>query len=335
MRSIRRFAAVCVAAVASLAGSTTRVRAGEPSEPATVPMPTLGGMQFWADQLFFHQWRIQQNVYTGHYRLLDGDDYRHASGTYQQCLAALERIKVRDKLPPMRGKAVVVLHGLGHSRAAMDDLAKYLKEKGGYEVFNVAYPSTRVEIAEHARSLKHILDHLDGIEEINFVAHSMGNIVVRHYLGDPQAGTPTDAAAKRKPDPRLARFVMLGPPNHQAYLAVLAGSNGLFRAVTGEPGQQLGREWDHLEEHLATPQFEFAIIAGGRGKDRGYNPVVPGDNDGVVSVASTRLAGASDFAVLPVMHTFMMNDPKVQEYTLRFLREGCFLSPKQRQPVTK
>ena len=55
--------------------------------------------------------------------------------------------------------------------------------------------------------------YLDGIAEINFVGHSMGNIVIRHYLGD-EAG--------KKPDGRLRRFVMLGPPNHEAYLASLA-----------------------------------------------------------------------------------------------------------------
>ncbi|MGQ9575532.1 MAG: hypothetical protein ACUVUC_09450 [Thermoguttaceae bacterium] len=35
-------------------------------------MPTLGGKQFWADELLFHQWRIQRNVLTGHCRLLVG-----------------------------------------------------------------------------------------------------------------------------------------------------------------------------------------------------------------------------------------------------------------------
>ena len=154
----------------------------------------------------------------------------------------------------------------------------------------------------------------------------MGNIVIRHYLGD-QAG--------RKPDGRLRRFVMLGPPNHEAYLASLVADNTLFQLITGQPGQQLGREWDRLQERLATPPFEFGIIAGGRGGPRGYNPLVPGDNDGVISVASTRLAGAADFAVLPTLHLIMMNDAKVQEYTLRFFEHGYFVSPGRKQPIVK
>jgi hypothetical protein len=31
----------------------------------------------------------------------------------------------------------------------------------------------------------------------------------------------------------------------------------------------------------------------------------------------------------------MMNDAKVQEYTLRFLRHGYFVSPERKQPIAK
>ena len=149
---------------------------------------------------------------------------RHASGTYDECLAALEQIKHDRHLPPMKGKAVVVLHGLGRSRASMDSLCQYLREKGGYEVFNVEYPSTQYDMAEHARSLRHIIDNLHGIEEINFVGHSMGNIVIRHYLGDlarqdPTKQSPNAAAADRRAKARFGRFVMLAPPNQGALLA--------------------------------------------------------------------------------------------------------------------
>ncbi|MEX2316997.1 MAG: hypothetical protein WD669_07590, partial [Pirellulales bacterium] len=44
---------------------------------------TAGGKQFWADLWFFHEWRIQRNALTGHYRLLDGANYRRASGTLE------------------------------------------------------------------------------------------------------------------------------------------------------------------------------------------------------------------------------------------------------------
>jgi len=296
--------------------------------PDRLPMPTLGGMQFWADELFFHEWRIQRNVVTGHCRLLDGSDCRHAWGSFRRCVERLDEIKRERRLPPMRGKGVVVLHGLGRSRKNMAPLCRYLEREGGYVTFNVGYPSTRRGIAEHARALAGIVERLDGIEEINFVAHSMGNIVIRHYLAD-----QTDEKNGRRPDRRFKRFVMLGPPNHGSIVAARFADDAAFKAILGEAGQELGREWVWLETDLAVPRFEFGIVAGGLANGRGFNPLLDGDDDGVVTVASTRLAGAADFTLVPVLHTFMPIDGTIHELTLRFLQNGCFVSPDQRRPV--
>ncbi len=317
MRHLRSIAGMLVL-VLGMAGADC-LRAAGPAD--AIPMPTMGGKQFWADELFFQQWRIQQNVLTGHYRLLDGKDFRHASGSYEECLAALDEIKQKRKLPPMQGKAVIVLHGLGADRTHMEVMAKYLHDHGGYTVFNVTYPSTQRDIAANAKSLGHIIEHLDGIEEINFVAHSLGNIVVRRWLAD-----QTDAASGRRPDGRIKRFVMLAPPNHGSLLAVALGDNKVYRVVTGQTGQQLGRDWQQVEGKLATPTCEFGILAGGRGDKHGYNLLLPGDNDGIISVETTRLAGARDFRVLPVQHPLIMFNAKAQEYTLRFLQKGYFVS---------
>lgn len=84
---------------------------------------------------------------------------------------------------------------------------------------------------------------------------------------------------------------------------------------------------------MAAPDCEFAIIAGGKNNDKGYNPLLSGDNDGTISVETAKLPGASDFIVLPVLHTFIMNDAKVQELTLQFLQKGFFISEAERHPL--
>ena len=338
---IRRFLYITVVLSAKLMAMAGRLAGEEPApgKPAAVPLPTLGGKQFWADELLFHHWRIQRNALTDDYRLLDEHDLRHASGTFDECRAALESIKQERHLPRMSGKAVVVLHGLGRSRSSMDSLCRYLREND-YQVFNVGYPSTQDDVAGLARSLRRVIDNLDGIEEINFVGHSLGNIVVRHYLGDlvrqePWKQSVNAAAADRRAAARFHRFVMLGPPNQGATLAEMFADNPLFKGIAGDAGQQLGRDWPDLEKRLATPAFEFGIIAGKKGNERGYNPLLPGENDVVVSVEATKLAGARDFLVLPVVHSFMMDNPKVQQCVLRFLREGYFVSAAERHPLEK
>lgn len=318
-------------AAGTAAGFTRGAQAAEEGESSVaIPNPlnqTLGGKQFWADELFFHSWHIQRHVWTGHCRLLDGGGRRYASGSFERCSARLDEIKARQNLPPMRGPAVVILHGLGRSSGSMRKLADYLHEQGGYAVFNVTYPTTRGTVADHAATLARVIRRLDGIEELNFVGHSLGNLVIRHWLGD-----QADPAGVRQPDPRVHRVVMLGPPNHGAKLAEVFLANDLAELVVGKAGAQIGR-FERLEPKLATPACEFAIIAGGRETARGYNPLLGEDNDLVVSVESTRLSGARDFALLPITHTWMMDDPTVQEYTLRFLQHGHLVAADQRHPI--
>jgi len=325
-----RLIVICPLILAAMTAGAAAPRAAQPAagHSEIVPLPTLGGKQFWADELFFHPWRIQRNVLTGHCRLLDAHDLRHAWGTFPECRANLEKIKAARKLPPMQGKAVIVLHGLFRSRSSMNRLCKYLADKGGYVVFNVGYPSTRRDVSSHARALQRIVENLDGIEEINFVGHSMGNIVIRHYLAD-------RGRKRNPPGARPGRFVMLGPPNQGSLAAVALAENAVFKILSGKSGEQLGAEWAKLEGKLATPDFQFGIVAGGMNNTIGFNPLLPGDDDGTVTTASTRLAGARDFIVVPVLHSFLVLDGDVLKHTLRFLQHGHFVAADKRCPIAE
>jgi hypothetical protein len=54
--------------------------------------------------------------------------------------------------------------------------------------------------------------------------------------------------------------------------------------------------------------------------------LLPGENDGSVSVASTRLAGATGFLTVPHSHTFIMRSRRVHDEVIGFLRTGRFPS---------
>ena len=332
---LRRWALawMCSLLVAHLATrpASARPPSDEPDEvveaaPETI-FKTLGGKQFWGDQLFYGQWRIQRNVLSGHCRLLDPENGCHALGSLEHCQAKLDQLKAEYQLPPATGPVVITLHGLGRSRAALNPLADHLREQGRYTVINVSYPSTRADIGSHAAALANIVDNLDQATEIHFVAHSLGNLVVRHYLAD-----QADPKNGRRPDPRIRRIVMLGPPNQGALAATTFEDHWALRKVLGQSAQQIAG-WDELAPRLATPQCEFGIIAGGRGNDTGYNPLLPGDDDGTVTVAETLLAGAHDFLLINVFHTFLTRDHAVLDATLRFLKHGHFAENGVRQPI--
>ena len=314
-----------------LAQDRGRDRDQRPStgEEEWIPLPTLGGKQFWADEFYFHDWRIQRNAMTGHCRLLDGNAFRHTSGTFNECRNKLAEIRKKKKLPPMRGRAVLVLHGLICTHTRMEKLVQAIRDETDYLVFNVEYPSTRGSIAEHAQMLDKIIQSLKGIEEISFVAHSLGNIIIRRYLYDYQQTHDGQI------DPRLRRMVMIAPPNHGSLMALAASKNDLLAMVNGRPLQELGPEWTTTEKKLVIPPLEFGIIAGGRDDQRGFNPFLPGNDDGTVSIESARLPGAADFMVIPELHTFIMKDPMVIRCTTRFLKRGYFTTPEGRQPIPR
>ncbi len=291
-----------------------------------ITAPTGGGKQFWTDRFVHHGWRIQQNVYTGHYRLLDDKDFRRAWGTYDECRRAFEGFRTSSQLPPVRGKVVVTLHGLGRTRQSMAGIGSYLAEEGKFTWINVTYASTRDTIDAHAGALADIVNQFTEAEEINFVAHSMGNLVIRRYLANRAQAGPQEQG------PPLGRIVMLAPPNQGAQLAEKLHNNKLFQLIYGLSGSQLSGSWSEIERRLAVPSCPFGILAGGRGEGGMNNPVIEGDDDFVVTVDETRLAGAAGFLIVPELHTFFMDDPMVRECTLRFLQHGYFVSEQARSP---
>ena len=285
-------------------------------------MQTLGGRLFWGDVLFFRGWRIQQNVLTEHFRLLDPADRRFATGTRADCLDRLNAIKREQNLEPMRGKAVVLIHGMGRSAKVWTRLKTTL-EAAGATVVAVNYPSTRSSIANSAEYLAQVLDSLDGIDQIDIVAHSMGGLVTRAFL-------------LKHSDPRIGRLVMLAVPNRGAELADHLAAWPAFQMICGPGGCELVSDPAGLIATLPTPDFEFAVIAGGRGTAGGYNPLIPGDDDGTVTVASTRLPGAADFLQIDgVLHSFVVSDPRSVAATVRFLETGRLRADGDAQPIPR
>lgn len=184
-------------------------------------------------------------------------------------------------------------------------------EAEGYATCNIDYPSTEHEIATLA--VDYILPALKtcGGDSYHFITHSMGGILVRYLDYQHQI-------------PNVNRVVMLAPPNRGSELVDELGVLELFDWINGPAGSELGTADTSLVNRLPSPGFAFGVIAGNYSFNPLYSNIIPGEDDGKVAVERTRLAGMQDFLLLPLSHTFIMNDEEVQQQAIFFLQNGRF-----------
>jgi len=219
------------------------------------------------------------------------------------------------KLKPIAkdSEAVILLHGLARTSRSMNKAEKLLAAYG-YQVINVDYPSRSAEISILAQKyISRAVQQCDvkGVKKIHFLTHSMGGILLRHYL----ASQTID---------KLGRVVMLAPPNQGSEIVDKLGGWKLFYTLNGPAGLQLGTGNSSVPNRLGPVGFELGIIAGNKTINLLLSRLISGINDGKVSVSRAQVAGMKDFIVMPYSHPFIMRRKAVIEQALHFIQQGAF-----------
>jgi pimeloyl-ACP methyl ester carboxylesterase len=212
-----------------------------------------------------------------------------------------------------RGDYVILLHGLTRSNRSMKKIEESLSDYG-YRVINVDYPSTEHPIEYLANSV--LSDFIarcntSSGSKINFVTHSLGGIIIRYYL-------------KHHELTNLGRVVMLSPPNKGSELVDNLKDSYFFRMRHGPAGQQLGTDKESLPLSLGPVDFDLGVITGNISFNLISSVILPGPDDGVVSVESAKVEGMTDFIVMPNTHTFIMKNKNVIKQIIHFLENGEF-----------
>ncbi|HMA62358.1 MAG TPA: hypothetical protein VKP78_06870 [bacterium] len=206
---------------------------------------------------------------------------------------------------------VVLLHGIKDKPYIMWKLEKGLQEQS-YAVLNMHYPSVRADMDSIITALEKKIGPVSReFDRIHFVTHSLGGIVIRAYLDEHK-------------QPNFGRLVMIAPPNRGAIMAERFEDVFLYKWMYGKTGQKLGKDSTDYWQQFPAPSIPFGIIAGGLKNKGGFNPLIPGDDDGTVGVEETRIQGYQDFIVIAGLHTSLLWQDNTLEQTLYFLKHGEF-----------
>jgi len=214
---------------------------------------------------------------------------------------------------PEKEEYVILLHGLARTSRSMAKLEKNLSQQG-YSVINMDYPSTKHTVEFLAEEyLGRIIKRCSGVahSKVHLVTHSLGGIIVRYYLKYHQLSN-------------LGRVVMLSPPNQGSEIVDYMKDTPLYKRINGPAGQQLGTDKNSIPLRLGPVDFELGVIAGNRTFDPLFSLMIPGPDDGKVSVKRAKVAGMADFLIMRYSHSFVMQKDDVIEQVIHFLKHGSF-----------
>ena len=176
-----------------------------------------------------------------------------------------------------------------------------------FAVRRFSYPSMRQGLQHNARALSQFVAATDS-DNIHLVGHSLGGLIVLGMLAQYR-------------DPRVRRVVLMGSPCMGCPSASVLVRTPWLKALAG----RTLKEWLALPRPHLPEQVEIGVLSGSRSIGLGrLVPGLPRPNDGVVSVAETRLPEAKDFITLPVSHAEMVISRACADQVAAFLKSGSF-----------
>jgi pimeloyl-ACP methyl ester carboxylesterase len=208
----------------------------------------------------------------------------------------------------MQGDAVVYLHGLWLSGQEAFLLRRRIESARACSWHNFGYSSVWQSTAEITQALAAFVRGVHA-PRVHLVGHSLGGLVIQRCL-------------ERYADLPPGRVVFLGTP---AVTSMAARRVARFRIGRAVMGRVVAEELLRDHERRWVHGRELGIIAGSQ--SRGAGRLVTDfeeENDGTVSVAETRLPGATAHLTLPVSHTGMLLSARVAREVGSFLDHGRF-----------
>lgn len=257
----------------------------------------------WSDIWVRNGWRVQTHSTTRYSRTLDASGKSVTSGSPEHCISVAATSAPR--LDAQR--AVVVLHGIWDSPRLMAPLADALEAKG-WAVANVAYPSIKLPVVAHGLAVSRVARALaeGGAHEISFVGFSLGGLVARAAM-----------AHAEQDDWSPGRLVLIGSPARGSVIAKWFQNFPGYRTIAGGCSEDVTPVG---AARIPKPKCRgVMVIAGGTGS-RGFNPLIPGDNDRLIAVEETRIPDyETEFRLVHSIHKSLPQQPETISTCCDFL----------------
>jgi len=209
-------------------------------------------------------------------------------------------------VPPVKKRYVILLHGLWMNGLEMGVLAHRLR-RCGYTPITYPYKDWRFSPAQNAAHLQSWMESLQ-TDEVNFVAHSLGGVVLLHLFD-------------RYPRQRPGRVVLLASPVRGSIVAEGMARRDWSRRTLGRSVEQglLGGA------PVWRGHTDLGVIGGTLGLGLGglFARLQP-PHDGSVELQETLLPGAKAHIALRINHMGILLSAEAARQTCAFLIMGRF-----------
>ena len=245
------------------------------------------------------------------------------AGKLNSFLQSLKHQKINQRLFPFlflfiiqslfSGECVFLIHGLARTSKSFSKLSHQLSDSG-YTVINIDYPSTKHPIDTLTENyIKPVILQTQCTKK-HIITHSMGGILFRNFIQNNHLS-------------ELGHVVMLAPPNQGSQVVDKLKDYYLFKVINGPAGSELGTNLSSKPLLLDSAFYSLGVIAANKSFNWINSLIIPGQDDGKVSIASTKLKGMADHIIVPSNHTYIASNPKTIQQVFYFLKNGSFQKP--------
>jgi triacylglycerol esterase/lipase EstA (alpha/beta hydrolase family) len=210
----------------------------------------------------------------------------------------------------MKDEITVLVHGFNKDRYDMAFLEKGLR-KSGFKTVSVNLPTTFGTLEECRHSLSLQIKNLTRKDRIvNYVAHSMGGLIIRDYINDDKQNN-------------VGKCVFIATPHKGSRLADIANRIPFYSKIF-RPIEALSSGSKFSSSSL-DKNIKVGLIAGNKNTNLLGKLFLSNKSDGWVEVASVKCKDADELIEVPFGHKEIHHQHKTLILVKNFLLQGTFI----------